>query len=61
MCEPKPETETFAEHLLRAQMRLLSTQKLLFMISGRRDFGMAGRVTVSLRVLSNCGDELRRL
>lgn len=56
-----PETESFAEHLLRAQaqnLRLLSTQKLAFIISGRRDFDMAGRIVVSLRLLSNRCDKL---
>lgn len=53
ICELRlPETETFAEHPLRApiqNLRLLSAQKPAFITSGRRDFDMAGRVIVSLR------------
>lgn len=37
-------------------LRLLSTQKPAFIISGRRDLDMAGRIIMSLRLLSNCGD-----
>lgn len=58
------ETETIAEHLLRAQiqnLRLLGTQKLAFIIGRRRGFDMAGRIIMSLRLLSNCGDKLPRL
>lgn len=56
--------ETISEHLLHAQienLRLLSTQKLSFVISRRRDFGMAGLIIMSLLLLSNCSDKFPHL
>lgn len=52
--------EIISEHLLHAQtesLRLLSTQKLAFIISRRRDFDMAGNIILSLRRLSNHDDK----
>lgn len=64
ICELRlPEPETFAEHPLPAQtqnLRLLSTCKPAFIISRRRDFDMAGRIILSLLLLSKCGDKLPR-
>lgn len=43
------ETETISEHLLHAEienLRVLSTQKLAFIISRRHDFDVVGNIIV---------------